>query len=70
MAIALCLSAKNSSGIQRLIIDTCQEETALTLVGEFNGDSIQIDFDPLTHGEVRELISLLEHRMNNKLSRN
>ena len=64
MAIALCLTAKNSSGIQRLVIDSSNLETNLTLVGEFEGRPIQIDFDSLDAHEVRELISLLEHRLN------
>ena len=64
MAIALCLNAKNSSGIQRLIVDTDKKETNLTLIGEFKGEPIQIDFDPLTANEVRELILLLEYRLN------
>lgn len=64
MAIALCLTAKNSSGIQRLVIDSSSGETNLTLIGEFENKPIQIDFDSLDAREVRELISLLEHRLN------
>ena len=65
MAIALCLTAKNSSGLQRLIIEKDKKQTLLTLVGEFNRNPIQIDFDSLSVNEVKELISLLENRLNN-----
>ena len=68
MAISLCLNAKNSSGMQRLLIDVEEKETFLTLLGVFKGGSIQIDFDPLSENDLRDFISFLDHRLNSKIA--
>lgn len=63
MALSLCLQAKNSSGMQHLIISTTDSGVAITLAGDINGDRIQVDFDELTYAEANDFISLLEHRI-------
>ncbi len=59
----IILKAKNSNGEHSLIFmrqDDWGEEYFPTLVGEYKGDAIQIDFDPLSLADLEELILSLE----------
>jgi len=61
------IKAKNSSGKQELIFSPSKEnpeEVHATLVGEYDGKEIQIDFDPIERKEfisyAKSLIEFLE----------
>lgn len=60
MAIIFGLRAENSSGMQLLHFSLEDNELGLTLTGDYNKESIQIDFDSLNKQEVNDLIGLLE----------
>jgi len=58
------IKAKNSSGEQTLYIDKYiddenEEIYSFTLVGNYEGQDIQIDFDELTPDEFRDFIAKL-----------
>ena len=62
--ITLALTAKNSSGVQRLIFDLMGDGTVNpTLLGEYDGGAIQIDFDELSQQDLKDLISILQGRV-------
>lgn len=54
------LKAKNSSGEQTLFIDINEKYldglVALTLVGTYEGNDIQIDFDPIDEKEFAKTL--------------
>ena len=62
------LKADNSSGRQDLIVDPYHPDTpgqvAITLVGQYEGEEIQIDFDPVDRAtfkaNLKTLIEQLE----------
>ena len=60
MAIELRITADNSSGYQQLVFQSCEGGHQLTLVGHFNGQPIQIDFDELAPSDVEDLIYFLK----------
>lgn len=57
------LKASNSSGDQTLWIipshPDCNGETALTLTGEYEGEEIQIDFDPVKNEDFAKTLKFL-----------
>lgn len=61
--LSLAIKAKNSSGTQHLIIDTDKEGNHfLTLVGSYNGEPIQIDFDEMNDNDISDFVTLLISR--------
>ena len=71
MALEFSISAKNSSGVQRLIFDVDHECLYACLYGVYEGKDIQIDFDGMNIDEVNELIRYLElkrKKLNEKLN--
>lgn len=61
--LTLGLRAKNSSGTQRLFFDKEEnDEFSFTLVGEYKGEPIQIDFESMTGEEIEDLICLVRAR--------
>lgn len=61
MAMELRITADNSSGNQQLVFQSCEGGHQLTLVGHFNGQPIQIDFDELEHQDIKDLIYFLKY---------
>jgi hypothetical protein len=61
MALSFSLTAKNSSGKQSLFITSDKEnnEVNFTLVGEYQNNPIQIDFDPINQEDYQELVDYL-----------
>lgn len=49
------LKAKNSSGEQTLWLQEDDGDYYLTLVGKYNGENIQIDFDTLSREKIEEI---------------
>ncbi len=69
--ISIALKAKNSSGLQHLILDYNDEEKdfSFTLCGTYEGKNIQIDFDPVQKYEIQDLMSLIELRLEKALEK-
>jgi hypothetical protein len=61
MALSFSLTAKNSSGKQSLFITSDKEtnEINFTLVGEYQNNPIQVDFDPINQEDYQELVDYL-----------
>lgn len=61
------LKAENSSGTQRLIVDPDHEDldgqAAITLVGEYEGEQIQIDFDPVDRDILKTNLQMLINQL-------
>ena len=53
--IDIALKAKNSSGEQKLHLTEDCGEYSFTLLGDFNGDKIQIDFDCMRRSELEDM---------------
>ena len=66
MAIELRITADNSSGYQQLIFQSSQDGYNITLVGHFNGQPIQIDFDELEQQDIKDLIYFLKYHCRKK----
>ncbi|MFH1818176.1 MAG: hypothetical protein ABIK08_00595 [Pseudomonadota bacterium] len=49
------LKAKNSSGEQTLWLQEDDGDYYFTLVGKYNGENIQIDFDTLSREKIEEI---------------
>lgn len=61
MSIMFGLTAKNSSGTQKLYFTKNEcDGVSLTLTGVYNGQDIQIDFDDLDRDEINDIIYLLK----------
>lgn len=62
MPLTFDLIANNSSGEQKLHFtrDEGTGELFLTLTGEYKYEDIQIDFEPISKGDVADLIYLLK----------
>lgn len=60
MEISLSLNASNSSGEQSLVFSVDGEGTVITLVGNLNGQLIQVDFDAIGRKDTLDLISFLK----------
>lgn len=69
MALQLNLKAKNSNGDHKLIFDYENEEINATLTGEYKGENIQIDFDPIGEDELDDLIGYLSIKKSHIKSR-
>lgn len=63
MSLSFVLHAKNSSGHQMLFIDRDAGEINLTLCGEHEGQSIQIDFNSISGEDLADLIQFLSRRL-------
>lgn len=61
--ISISIKAQNSSGRQYLTMDTEDGQHHLTLFGDYKGEPIQIDFDPLSDADVLDLMTLLRARI-------
>lgn len=61
MALQFNLKAKNSNGKHGLIFDADyhNEEIHVCLTGEYKGEAIQIDFDPISEDDLDDLIEYL-----------
>lgn len=61
------IHAHNSSGTQKLYVDTDTESgrTWLTLAGVYKGKVIQFDFDLLSRKKTRKLIRELKRSLKN-----
>jgi len=66
MSLTFGFTASNSSGKQSLIFtkDTGIDWVYPTLVGEYNGNDIQIDFDGLDKEDLKDLISFMGMQLN------
>lgn len=58
----ITLKAKNSSGKQKLYLDYHEEfnDVTATLVGKYEGESIQIDFDSIKPKQLKQMIKRLQ----------
>lgn len=65
MSLAFGFTASNSSGKQSLIFtkDDQLDYVYPTLVGEYNGGDIQIDFDGLDKDDMKDLIGFMEMQL-------
>jgi len=54
------LKAKNSSGIQTMFLATDNGEFWMTLVGDYKGEKIQIDFDEMTVTDLEDMKAAIE----------
>lgn len=63
MIFRMKLKAKNSSGEQILHVDPFHEDldeaVAVTLVGEYEGEEIQIDFDEIPREKFKESLRMM-----------
>ena len=66
MSLTFGFTASNSSGKQSLIFTKDAELGCVqpTLVGAYNGNDIQIDFDGLDKEDLSDLISFMEMQLN------
>ena len=70
MALAFILTASGSNGEQKLYIDHDDEKTVwMTIVGEYKGEKIQIDFNSLNNLQFQEFadyVNLVNNKVNPK----
>ena len=53
--VDISLTAKNSSGEQKLYLQNDDGEYYFTLCGEYRGDKMQIDFDEVDRSKLEEM---------------
>lgn len=59
--IEITLNAGNDSGEQELTFTKCDDGRFwATLVGNYRGSSVQIDFDDMTRGEIEDMRAALD----------
>lgn len=60
----LTLTAENSSGKQDLLVEPNHEDGVyFTLVGHYDGEPIQIDFDVVDPGPLKEKLQMLVEQL-------
>lgn len=61
--ISFVVHARNSGGHMRLMIDKLEGgEYGMVLVGNLEGQRIQIDFDNLSEAEIQDLVNFIAYR--------
>ncbi len=66
--ISFVIHARNSGGHMRLMLDKLEgDEYGLVLVGDLDGQHLQIDFDTLGEAEIQDLVNFIAYRRGQPL---